>query len=204
MTGRRDPALTRRKDIAMTRNVPSRRRTEQRAIRSDDRAVPYELRPRAKPLLHSKHALAVLLIAGAIYVACSALAVAGTEPAAPAAAARPAATAAPAATVAAPMSQEALLQHQSQHPDHLLVLDVRTPQEYAEGHVPGAVNVPFDQLASRLAEVPKDKDLVLYCKSGRRAGIAADTLAANGYTRLSHLEGDMNAWVEKGRPIAKP
>ncbi len=102
------------------------------------------------------------------------------------------------------MSQDALLEHQITHPDHLFVLDVRTPQEYAEGHVPGAVNVPYDQLASRLAEVPKDKDVVLYCKSGRRAGIAADVLAANGYTRLSHLEGDMNAWVEKGRPIAKP
>ena len=102
------------------------------------------------------------------------------------------------------MSQEALLQHLSRHPDHLFVLDVRTPQEYAEGHVPGAVNVPYDQLASRLADVPKDKDVVLYCKSGRRAGIAADVLTANGYTRLSHLEGDMHAWVEKGRPVAKP
>jgi rhodanese-related sulfurtransferase len=84
------------------------------------------------------------------------------------------------------------------------VLDVRTPQEYAEGHVPGAVNVPYDQLASRLADIPKDKDVVLYCKSGRRAGIAAETLTANGYTRLSHLEGDMPAWIEKGRPVAKP
>ena len=102
------------------------------------------------------------------------------------------------------MSQEALLEHQSRHPDHLFVLDVRTPQEYAEGHVPGAVNVPYDQLASRLAEVPKDKDVVLYCKSGRRAGIAADVLAANGYMRLSHLEGDMPAWIEKGRPVEKP
>ena len=102
------------------------------------------------------------------------------------------------------MSQEALLEQQAKHPKQLFVLDVRTPQEYADGHVPGAVNVPYDQLASRLAEVPKDKDVVLYCKSGRRAGIAADMLAANGYTRLSHLEGDMNAWVEKGRPIAKP
>ena len=102
------------------------------------------------------------------------------------------------------MSQEALLEHQSRHPDHLFVLDVRTPQEYAEGHVPGAVNVPYDQLASRLAEVPKDKDVVLYCKSGRRAGIAADVLAANGYTRLSHLEGDMPAWAAKGHAVEKP
>jgi rhodanese-related sulfurtransferase len=115
----------------------------------------------------------------------------------------PAAAAQATATAVQPMSQDALMQHQAQHPDHLFLLDVRTPQEYAEGHIAGAVNVPYDQLATRLAEVPKDKDVVLYCRSGRRAGIAADVLAANGYTRLSHLEGDMNAWMEKGRPVVK-
>jgi phage shock protein E len=146
-------------------------------------------------LLHSRRALAALLMVGAMSVAFMTIATAG----------EPAATApASAAAAVAPMSQEALLEHQSRHPDHLFVLDVRTPQEYAEGHVPGAVNVPYDQLAARLAEVPKDKDVVLYCKSGRRAGIAADVLAANGYMRLSHLEGDMPAWIEKGRPVAKP
>ena len=102
-----------------------------------------------------------------------------------------------------PMTQQQLLEHLRSHPDHVFVLDVRTPQEFAEGHVPGAVNVPYDQVASRLAEVPKDKDIVLYCRSGRRAGLAADVLAAQGYTRLSHLEGDMPAWIEKGHPVEK-
>jgi len=102
------------------------------------------------------------------------------------------------------MSQEQLLEHQAKHPQHLFVLDVRSPEEFAAGHVPGAVNVPYDQIASRLVDVPKDKDVVLYCRSGRRAGIAAEVLQANGYTRLSHLEGDMNAWVEKGRPVETP
>ena len=169
----------------MTRNVSSFRPQTRADAASPNRAIAYQRRPDAHYLRRSQRALAALLIAGAMWLACAALAVAG-EPA------------------ATPMSQEALLEHQSKHPGHLFVLDVRTPQEYAEGHVPGAVNVPYDQLASRLAEVPKDKDVVLYCKSGRRAGIAADVLAANGYTRLSHLEGDMNAWIEKGRPVAKP
>jgi phage shock protein E len=187
----------------MIRNVPSRHSDHRVDAVTVLRAISYEQHPQAPHLLQAKRAVAALLLAGALCVAFGALAVAGTEPAvAPApAVSKPAATA---AVVAAPMSQEALLQHQSQHPDHLYVLDVRTPQEFADGHVPGAVNVPYDQLASRLAEVPKDKDVVLYCKSGRRAGIAADVLAANGYKRLSHLEGDMNAWIEKGRPIAKP
>ena len=67
--------------------------------------------------------------------------------------------------------------------------------------MPGAVNVPYDQVASHLAEIPKDKDVVLYCRSGRRAGLAADVLAANGYTKLEHLQGDMQAWLKDGRPV---
>ncbi len=107
------------------------------------------------------------------------------------------------AAQASPITQEQLLQRQAQRPDQLFLLDVRTPEEYAEGHVPGAVNLTHDQLASRLAEVPKDKDVVLYCRSGRRAAVAADVLAAHGYTHLSHLEGDMAAWTENGRPVEK-
>jgi rhodanese-related sulfurtransferase len=184
----------------MIRNVQSRR-THHRAD-AVTRAVTYDQRPNAKQLLRAKRALAALLIAGATWVAFTAYAVAGEPAANPAPAASATATAA--TFVATPISQEALLEQQAKHPKQLFVLDVRTPQEYAEGHVPGAVNVPHDQLASRLAEVPKDKDVVLYCRSGRRAGIAADVLAANGYKHLSHLEGDMNAWVEKGRPVVKP
>jgi phage shock protein E len=178
----------------MTSRIPSRhRRGADAGVVT--RAISHERCPDAKRLLRSQRALAALVLAGALWLAFAVIAVAGEPAATPPA---------PAATIAAPMSQEALLEHQARHPDHLFVLDVRTPQEYAAGHVPGAVNVPHDQLTSRLAEVPKDKDVVLYCKSGRRAGSAADILAANGYTRLSHLEGDMSAWIEKGRPVAKP
>lgn len=146
-------------------------------------------------------AKAIRRAVGVGMVLLGALAVVTTVPAAEPVPARDAATA-PAKL--APMSQEALLEHQAKHPQHLLVLDVRSPEEFKEGHVPGAVNIPYDQMASRLGDVPKDKDLVLYCRSGRRVGIAAEVLAANGYTRLSHLEGDMPAWVEKGRPVEKP
>ena len=107
-----------------------------------------------------------------------------------------------AAGVSPPLvSQQALLERQAKGDPSLFVLDVRTPEEYAAGHVPGAVNVPYDQVASRLAQIPKDKDVVLYCKSGRRAGLAADVLAANGYTKLEHLQGDMQAWLKDGRPV---
>jgi len=104
----------------------------------------------------------------------------------------------------APLSQEAYLALPKSGEQAPFVLDVRGPEEFVTGHVPGAVNIPYDQVAARLAEVPKDKEVVLYCRSGRRAGMAAEVLAANGYTRLKHLEGDMPAWIERGRPVATP
>jgi rhodanese-related sulfurtransferase len=103
----------------------------------------------------------------------------------------------------APLSQDAYLAL-AKSGEQAFVLDVRAPEEFVTGHVPGAVNIPYDQVAARLAEVPKDKDVVLYCRSGRRAGMAAEALAANGYTRLKHLEGDMTAWIERGRPVETP
>jgi rhodanese-related sulfurtransferase len=102
------------------------------------------------------------------------------------------------------ISQEALLERQQRGDASLLVLDVRTPGEYVSGHVPGAVNIPHDQVAARLAEVPKDKDVVVYCRSGRRTNLALNLLAENGYTRLGHLEGDMLAWQERQRPLEVP
>ncbi|HRE88333.1 MAG TPA: rhodanese-like domain-containing protein [Myxococcota bacterium] len=66
------------------------------------------------------------------------------------------------------------------------LIDVRTPEEFAAGHVPGAINIPVDEVPSRLAELArltegKGKDLVVYCRSGRRSAIAASTLSAEGY-----------------------
>jgi phage shock protein E len=87
----------------------------------------------------------------------------------------------------------------------LLVLDVRTPEEFAAGHLPGAVNIPHDQLPNRIAEITnaKNKDVVVYCRTGRRAAIAEDTLAAHGFKRVMHLDGDMIKWNEEQRGIEK-
>jgi rhodanese-related sulfurtransferase len=87
-----------------------------------------------------------------------------------------------------------------------VILDVRTPEEFAEGHVPGAINISHDELAARLAEIEsaRDAEVVVYCRSGRRAGIAEELLRAEGFGNLKHLEGDMLAWLEAGRPTATP
>lgn len=77
-----------------------------------------------------------------------------------------------------------------------LILDVRSPMEYAQGHIPGAVNIPYDRLGSRLAEISahKNKDIVLYCGSGVRVVTAANILQTAGFNKVLHLAGDMDGW----------
>lgn len=103
----------------------------------------------------------------------------------------------------AEVSVAALQERQARKDPALFVLDVRSAGEYAAGHVPGAVNVPHDQVAARLAELPRDREIVLYCRSGRRAGLAAEVLAANGFRNLALLSGDMPAWEASGNPVEK-
>ena len=88
--------------------------------------------------------------------------------------------------------------------DGLLFVDVRTPEEYQSGHVPGAINIPRNQLSSRLAELERARDrLVVYCERGPRAVAAAATLASAGFTGVRHLTGDMAGWRAAGLPIEK-
>jgi rhodanese-related sulfurtransferase len=74
------------------------------------------------------------------------------------------------------------------------LVDVRSPQEFASGHLPGAVNVPYDEVEKRLAEVGAPGDaIVLYCRSGRRSAIAAQALERLGYGNVRDM-GPMTAW----------
>ena len=86
-----------------------------------------------------------------------------------------------------------------------LLIDVRTEGEYASGHVPGAINIPHKELEQHLAELSsvKNSQIVLYCRSGTRAGFAKKVLAKNGFTKLDHLTGDYIAWNKKGLPLVK-
>lgn len=78
--------------------------------------------------------------------------------------------------------------------DGARVIDVRTPGEFASGHVNGAINIPVQSLASRLNDVgPKDKPVVLYCRSGARSGSAASMLKQAGWTEVVDV-GPMSAF----------
>ena len=83
-----------------------------------------------------------------------------------------------------------------------LILDVRTPREYAAGHLPGAINVPHKALPERLAEIVgfRDRQVVLYCERGKRSVMATAVLREAGFSSLWHLQGHMVAWRGQGLP----
>jgi rhodanese-related sulfurtransferase len=102
------------------------------------------------------------------------------------------------------VSRDAMAQRMASHRAPLL-LDVRTPAEYGQGHLAGALNVPVDEVAARhgVLGVPHDRELVVYCKSGKRAARARDTLQSLGYTNVKLLEGSADAWRAEGRPLVQ-
>lgn len=86
-----------------------------------------------------------------------------------------------------------------------LVLDVREPDEFAQGHLQGARNVPLSQLSARLKELEKfrDKPVLVVCERGRRANTAAKLLKAQSFTTLNILKGGMQAWIDAKMPSSK-
>ena len=80
------------------------------------------------------------------------------------------------------------------------ILDVRTQEEFELGHVPGAVNIPFQQVSLRLDDAALDPDepLVVYCGHGPRAWLAARALRRRGFTGITYLSGHMAAWRRAG------
>lgn len=83
-----------------------------------------------------------------------------------------------------------------------VVIDVRAPEEFAEEHMPGSIDVPLEQLGQRSSELPEAPQLVLICASGRRSAEGADLLVSRGITAVS-VEGGLQAWKEAGHPIER-
>ena len=76
----------------------------------------------------------------------------------------------------------------------IVLLDVRTDKEYEQGHVPGAVHIPFSEIGDRIKKLKKDKELVVFCQNGSRSIWAIKRLMGMGYKNLSNLKGGYNAW----------
>ena len=84
-----------------------------------------------------------------------------------------------------------------------VVIDVRTAEEYETGHIPGAVNIPHDQIADRISEVDAEHGVALYCMVGPRARMGEAALLASGYTSVFHIEGGLAAWQQSGLPVER-
>lgn len=80
------------------------------------------------------------------------------------------------------------------------LIDVRSPSEYATGHIPGAMNMPMDQVQSRIPDLERENAIVLVCQSGQRARMVAGLLEPCGKD-LCILEGGTSAWIKAGLPI---
>jgi len=94
-------------------------------------------------------------------------------------------------------------QQGAQSPIPFIMLDVRTAEEYAEGHIKGAVLIPVQVLETRLSEVPKDKQVYVYCHSGVRSARASKMLIKHGFTNIENVVGGIEAWKHAGYPVVK-
>ena len=87
-----------------------------------------------------------------------------------------------------------------------VILDVRTPKEYQSGHIVGAINIDWknnDEFTSKIKEISKDKTLLIYCRSGRRSGLAKEYLQKQGYQKVYNLESGILGWQKKNLATEK-
>ncbi len=80
------------------------------------------------------------------------------------------------------------------------LLDVRRPYEFEGGHLAGARNIEMNELAAAAGELPKDRPVLFYCRSGNRSGMAAEAFREAGYD-AHHIAGGIEAWAGEGRPL---
>lgn len=88
-----------------------------------------------------------------------------------------------------------------------VLVDVRSPDEHNGGYIPGTdFNIDFREIQARHRELKSslDQHIVVYCQSGHRSNIAAETLMGLGYQHVYNVEGSMNAWEEAGYPVELP
>ena len=97
------------------------------------------------------------------------------------------------------ISPEEVFQIMENNEDYLIV-DVRTKEEFDSGHLEGALLLPVQELGERLDELPMDKPIIVYCRSGNRSRTAANILIDNGFTMVYDM-GGISSWTAEGYPV---
>jgi len=86
-------------------------------------------------------------------------------------------------------------------PIPFVVIDVRTVEEFKSGHIKGARLMPVDVLEKHFADIPRDKQVYVYCHSGKRSAKAAKMLIEHGFTRIENIQGGIEAWKDAGYEV---
>lgn len=104
-----------------------------------------------------------------------------------------------------PQVGPAELQSRLESGEQVVVIDVREPDEFAKGKIPGAYTIPRGVLEMQVdGRLPLDTTVVLYCGAGARSALACRSLAEMGYEKVENLEGGWGAWVRLGLPVEEP
>jgi rhodanese-related sulfurtransferase len=87
--------------------------------------------------------------------------------------------------------------------DDVFILDVRTQEEYNAGHIRNSTLIPVQDLSKRLNGVPRDRNILIYCRTGGRSTAASETLANNGFTRIYNMKGGITEWTKAGYEVVR-
>ena len=104
----------------------------------------------------------------------------------------------------APSIEPTALAERLEAGERIVVLDVRTREEFAEGHIPGALNIPHTELGDRLSEVDAESEVAVHCMVGPRARRGEQTLLDAGRTGILHIEGGYAEWKAAGLEVSPP
>ncbi len=83
----------------------------------------------------------------------------------------------------------------------MVILDVRTPSEYEESHIEGAINIPVEEIADRLGELSANDMFLVYCRTGNRSGTAVGIMEENGFSKIYHMHEGISTWISEGIPV---
>ena len=88
-----------------------------------------------------------------------------------------------------------------QNEPEMVILDVRTPTEYEDAHIEGAINIPVEEIVDRLNELSANDVILVYCRTGNRSGTAVGIMEENGFSKIYHMHEGISTWISEGLPV---